>query len=84
VVAGYPLDMPQVRTKMPLPGELWLSRPPYLLIARIVDVDERRPGGGVVSYELHDEDGAVLEKVRHASLDPGWWQTFQPLHRRQG
>ena len=27
-------------------------------------------------YELHDEDGAVLEKVRHASLDTGWWQTF--------
>jgi hypothetical protein len=76
--------MPQVRTKLPLPGELWLSRPPYLLIARIVDVDERWPGGGVVSSELHDEDGAVLEKVRHASLDTGWWQTFQPLHRRQG
>jgi len=76
--------MPQIRTRTPLPDELWLSRPPYLMIARIVDVDERRTGGAVVSYELHDDDGSVLELVRHATLDAGWWRTFQPLFPRQG
>ena len=76
--------MPQVRTKLPRPDELWLSRPPYLMIARILDVDERRRGSGVVSYELCDEAGSVLELVHHATLDEGWWRTFQPLTRRQG
>jgi hypothetical protein len=76
--------MPQVRTRLPRPDELWLSRPPYLMIARVLDVEERRPGGGVVSYELCDEGGSVLEQVHHASLDDGWWRTFQPLVRRQG
>ena len=76
--------MAQVRTKTPRPDELWLSRPPYVMIARIVDVEERGPGAGVVSYELYDEAGSVLEQVRHASLDDGWWRTFQPLVRRQG
>jgi hypothetical protein len=68
---------------MPRPDELWLSRPPYLMVARIVEV-ARGADGAVVSYELHDEDGEVLEQVRHASLDAGWWRTFQPLQRRQG
>jgi hypothetical protein len=76
--------MPQVRTKTPQPGELWLSRPPYLMIARVIEVEERGPGRGVVSYKLYDEDGSVLEHVSHASLDDGWWRTFQPLTRRQG
>jgi hypothetical protein len=76
--------MPQVSTKMPVADEIWLSRPPYLMVARIIEVDEHRPGGGVVSYELHDEEGSVLEQVHHASLDDGWWRTFQPLARRQG
>lgn len=76
--------MPQVRTKMPRPGELWLSRPPYLMIARVIDVDAPSPGDGRVSYKLYDEDGSVLEHVSRASLDDGWWRTFQPLIRRQG
>ena len=76
--------MPQVRTKLPLRDELWLSLPPYLMIARILEVEERYPGAGVVSYELCDEAGAVLEQVHHAALDEGWWRTFQPLVRRQG
>jgi hypothetical protein len=38
----------------------------------------------VVSYELCDEAGAVLEQVHHASLDEGWWRAFQPLVARQG
>lgn len=76
--------MAQVRTKMPQTGELWLSRPPYLMVARIVDVDEGGPDGSVVSYKLYDEAGSVLEHVSHASLDEGWWRTFQPLTPRQG
>ena len=46
--------MPQVRTKMPQPGELWLSRPPYLMIARVLDVEEGDLGG-LVSYKLYDD-----------------------------
>lgn len=73
-----------VRTRhTPRPDELWLSRPPYLLIAHIIEVD-RRQEPGVVSYELHDEEGAVLEQVNHASLDEAWWHAFQPLIRRYG
>jgi len=75
--------MPKLARRSPHPDELWLSRPPYLLIARIVEVD-RRSRPGVVSYELHDEDGSALEQVNHASLDDGWWHAFQPLTRRYG
>jgi len=67
----------------PHPGEVWLSCPPYLLLAHIVDVDDRRDPA-VVTYELHDEEGSVLERVEHAALDRGWWQSFQPLARRYG
>ena len=76
--------MPQLRTKPPLPDEIWLSRPPYLMIARILDVEERREGDGVVSYELCDEQGGVLEQVHRATLDESWWRAFQPLVRREG
>jgi hypothetical protein len=76
--------MPKVHTKLPQPGQLWLSQPPYLMIARVIDVEERAHGAGLVSYNLYDEDGSVLEHVNRASLDDGWWRTFQPLTRRQG
>jgi hypothetical protein len=76
--------MPQVHTQMPQPGELWLSRPPYLMIARITDVDERAHGRGFVSYKLYDEAGSALEHISDATLDDGWWRTFQPLTRREG
>ena len=76
--------MPMVRTKMPQPGELWLSRPPYVMVARVIDVEEAEPGRGFVSYKLYDEGGSVLEHVDRASLDDGWWRAFQPLTRRQG
>lgn len=66
----------------PRPGELWLSCPPYVLMARILEVDESRHPS-VVSYELHDENGSALERA-NAALDEGWWQAFQPLVRRQG
>jgi hypothetical protein len=68
---------------IPHPGDLWLSRPPYLLIARVIDVDERSEPR-VVSYELQDDDGSVLERINHATLDSGWWKAFQPMIPRQG
>jgi hypothetical protein len=76
--------MPKVHTKMPEPGELWLSRPPYLMVARVIDVDEPGLGPGFVTYRLYDEGGSVLEHVDSAPLDDGWWRAFQPLIRRQG
>ncbi len=68
---------------LPKPGEVWLSCPPYLMMARIVDVDlcAEPP---VVSYELHDDDGSLLQAVEHATLDYGWWRTFQRLEPRFG
>jgi hypothetical protein len=73
---------PNVKT-IPQPGEVWLSCPPYLMLARIVEVDsECEPP--VVSYELHDDDGSLLQAVEHAAVDRGWWQTFQRLKRRFG
>jgi hypothetical protein len=54
-----------------------------MLIGFCVDVDVvvEPP---VVSYELHDDDGSLLEAVHHATLDRGWWRTFQPLQPRFG
>ena len=68
---------------LPKPGDVWLSCPPYLMLARIVAVDlEHDPR--VVSYKLYDDDGSVLSEVEHATLDQGWWRTFQPLEPRYG
>ena len=68
---------------IPKPGELGLSCPPYLMLAQIVAVNtEAEPP--VVSYELHDDDGSLLQEVEHAALDQGWWRTFQPLEPRFG
>ena len=71
------------KRQSPRPSQLWLSRPPFLLLVRILEIDERSDPP-VVSYRLHDEDGSLLEEVRHASLDDGWWRAFQPLIRRYG
>jgi hypothetical protein len=56
----------------PKVGETWLSCPPYLMLARIVGVDLAAEPP-VVSYELHDDDGSLLQAVEHATLDRGWW-----------
>ncbi len=73
-----------INTKsVPRPGERWLSCPPFLLIAHILQVDEATEPA-LVSYELQDEDGFLLELVEHAVLDEGWWRTFQPMMRRCG
>lgn len=68
---------------IPRPGERWLSCPPYTLIAHIVGV-ERGNELPLVTYELQDDDGLVIERVEHAVLDEGWWRAFQPLRQRFG
>ena len=68
---------------IPRPGDLWLSRPPYLLIAHVVEVDDRSEPP-VISYELQDDDGSALDRVNHATLDNGWWKAFQPMIKRVG
>lgn len=68
---------------IPRPGERWLSCPPYLLIAHVVKVDEQAEPP-VVSYELQDGEGSLLESIEHAFLDEGWWKAFQPMRHRCG
>lgn len=73
-----------INTKtMPRPGERWLSCPPYLLIAHILEVDERAEPP-LVSYELQDDEGFLMETVEHAVLNEGWWKAFQPMVPRSG
>lgn len=78
--------MSNVRVRpAPQPDELWLSRPPYHLIARVVEVEQAGGDGeGAVSYVLYDEAGSILEDVEGAPLDDSWYYAFQPLTRRQG
>ena len=77
--------MSRLRSKpIPQADELWLSRPPYLMIARILGVEEMPVGRDLVSYVVYDEGGSVLEHVDRAPLDTEFWQIFQPLTRRQG
>lgn len=73
-----------INTKsIPRAGERWLSRPPYLLIAHVLRVDEEGCPP-VISYELQDDEGFLLESIEHALLDEGWWRTFQPMSHRCG
>ena len=58
--------MSQPRLKpAPQPDQLWMSTPPYLMIARVLAVEEQADGGSVVSYKLYDENGYCLEHVDH-------------------
>jgi hypothetical protein len=68
---------------IPQAGERWLSCPPYTLIAHVVQIDQS-DGLPLVTYDLQDEDGLVIERVDHALLDDGWWKAFQPLRRYFG
>ena len=77
--------MSQLRTRpAPQADELWLSRPPCLMIARILEVEERAAGQDLVSYVLYDEAGSPLEHVDRAALDAEFWHAFLPLTPRQG
>lgn len=68
---------------IPKPGERWLSCPPYMLIAHVLRV-EQGDGPRLVSYELQDDDGVVIEQVDRAVLDDGWWAAFQPMRQYFG
>lgn len=68
---------------IPRPGERWLSCPPYTLIAHVLGV-EQADGVSLVSYELQDDDGVVIERVDRAVLDSAWWKAFQPLRPHFG
>lgn len=68
---------------IPRPGERWLSCPPYMLIAHVLRV-ERVGALPLVSYELQDDDGIVIERVDNAVLDDGWWRAFQPMRQYFG
>jgi hypothetical protein len=68
---------------IPRPGERWLSCPPYMLIAHVLRVEQGN-GSPLISYELQDDDGLVIEKVDRAVLDDGWWRAFQPLRQYFG
>ena len=68
---------------LPVPGTLWLSRPPYLLIARVTAVD-LAPCGRRVEYELLDDDGSSLSGPVSEPLTSDWWANFQPLERNHG
>ena len=68
---------------IPRSGERWLSCPPYTLIAHVLRVEQTNELP-LVSYELQDDDGVVLESVERAVLDDGWWKAFQPMRQRFG
>jgi hypothetical protein len=68
---------------IPRCGERWLSCPPYLLIAHILRVD-RTVEPPLITYELQDDAGSLIESVESAVLDDAWRQAFQPMRRRIG
>lgn len=80
---GYEVGMVDTKS-IPKPGERWLSCPPYVLIAHVLGVVEQVDGLPLVSYELQDDDGVVIERVDRAALDDGWWRAFQPMRQRFG
>ena len=79
---GYEARMVDTKS-IPKSGQRWLSCPPYLLIAHVLKV-EQVDGMPLVSYELQDDDGVVIERVDHAVLDDGWWSAFQPIRQHFG
>lgn len=65
----------------PQTGQLWLSRPPFLLIVLVRAVD---PCESRITYEILDRDGTPLTGPVIEPLDSSWWRNFQPLVRRYG
>jgi hypothetical protein len=66
---------------VPRGGQLWLSRPPFLLLTHVLEVD---PGLTRITYEILDRDGSVLTEPVEQPLEASWWEIFQPLVRRCG
>lgn len=79
---GYEVRMVDTKS-IPKPGQRWLSCPPYMLIAHVLKV-EQVGAMPLVSYELQDDDGVVIERVDGAVLDDGWWTAFQPMRQYFG
>jgi hypothetical protein len=79
---GYEAHMVDTKS-IPQAGERWLSCPPYMLIAHVLGV-EQVEGRPLVSYELQDDDGIVIERVDRAALDESWWRAFQPMRQYFG
>ncbi len=75
--------MPEASEITPAAGQLWISRPPFMLIARVLAVDACGPAA-TVEYELLDDDGSPLSAPVAAVLDSSWWATFRLLVKRQG
>ncbi len=65
----------------PQPDQLWLSCPPYVLIAHVRSVHLTEPPR--IAYSLLDDDGSTLAEVA-GELDETWWASFRPLVRRDG
>ncbi len=68
----------------PQADQLWLSRPPHAMVARVRSVEPHaRPP--TIAYELiDDDDGLPLTPAMSTVLDSRWWTNFQPLVRRDG
>jgi hypothetical protein len=75
--------MQRARRPIPSPDTLWLSRPPFVLLARVTGVDAGA-APPTVEYDLLDADGSVLCEHVREELDASWWANFQPLVRRFG
>lgn len=67
----------------PAVDELFISRPPYLLIAQILSVEATVNPPQIV-YDLLDEGGDSLCGPVREPLDATWWANFQPLVRHDG
>ena len=62
--------MAKTERTIPESGQLWLSRPPYVLIAYLQAVDaEARPPR--IEYALLDDDGSTLTESRARSTTRG-------------
>ena len=74
--------MPKTRRITPQSGQLWLSRPPCVMVAHVrsVEPDMQPPR---IEYALVDSDGSALAEVA-GELDHTWWRNFKPLVRREG
>ena len=67
----------------PAVDDLFISRPPYLLIGQIVRVEATADPPQIV-YDLLDESGDSLCGPVREPLGARWWANFQPLVRRDG
>lgn len=76
--------MQETRGTTPEPDQLWLSRPPFVLLAQVRSVAPQRRGQpAMIDYALLDTDGSPLLEICEP-LDSSWWATFKRLIPRYG